>query len=205
MNSYGILLRAGAVAALALTSFSMPRANASTMTWNFIQNGWADQAGDSGTLSGSFQAAPEANGTVQLADVSYFASTFTLGLQTFKFIELGNFSFVPGSPNSLDFLAKDAFGDEVCTVSSPAGPCGIVGAPAGGFAGYFGALNPKFTSSTPDFAATTLQTLSGPVPKPAAAPEPGSMVLAGAALVFVGIFRRRVRSVLKSSTVQENV
>ena len=192
MNSQGIFLRAGSFAALALVTFFAPRADASTMTWNFIQSGWTDQAGDTGTLSGSFQAAPEANGTVQLADVSYIASTFSVGPESFKFIELGTFSFVPGSPNSLDFLAKDTFGDEVCTVSSPAGPCGIVGAPADGFAGYFGALDQKFTSSTQDFAVTILQTLPGPVPKPTAAPEPATMLLAGAALVLVGVFRRRL-------------
>lgn len=46
------------------------------LTYSFTQPGWTDAAGDTGTLNGKFTGTPETNGTIQLADLTSFTSSF---------------------------------------------------------------------------------------------------------------------------------
>jgi len=78
-----------AALALSFGLFEAGTAEGAALTYTFTQNGFTDAAGDQGTLTGMFTGTPEANGTIQLADLTSFSSSF--------------FESVAGTPNTFCF------------------------------------------------------------------------------------------------------
>jgi hypothetical protein len=103
--------------------FGTQNAFSAAVTYTFSQSGWTDGAGDVGTLTGSFTGTPEANGTIQLADLTSFLASFheTVGNvpNTFNFTAPAAFSFDTNSPSSLEFSAGSAASNiQICSGST---------------------------------------------------------------------------------------
>lgn len=208
----------GAIAAVAsLTTALSATARADTIdTFTFTEGNWSSYTVGGGvgspqssaTLTGSFTGLVEPDGFIEQKDLSAFNVEFTNNGTPFADLGLGDltlFSYdVNGGASSLDFAGLSGASHNICigaataldanctldfNVAYPAGTVGVVEA----------ALLPDFVS--PDFPSITLQSSITPVmpvtaPAPTAtAPEPASaiLLLTGAALVFVGRFRRAQR------------
>lgn len=174
---------------------------ASSIGYTFTQTGFSDGLGDPGTLSGSFVATPEADGTIQTGDVSSFTATFqeteTAGsgagkVDSFVFNQLNDLSFDTTNAGSLEFssgsLASGIIicsgGGDVNDVCEPHLPIGV----ATSSRGFFEDL-PGFGSSVAQQAATV--TALGST---SAAPEPGTLLIFGTGLTLLlagGVRRRR--------------
>lgn len=101
---------------VAFSFASIVTAHASTLTYTFSQGGWTD----GGTLTGSFSGAPEANGTIELGDLTSFTANFELTANnipnTFTFNTPTAFSFNPGSADILELASgSGAEGIELCS------------------------------------------------------------------------------------------
>ncbi len=171
--------------------FNAGTARGAAVTYTFTQPGWTDTAGDTGTLTGKFTGTPEANGTLQLADLTSFTSSFFEKVagtpETFIFNTPVAFSFDPNTPGSLEFSAGSAAADiQICSGSTDTQQICLGILPNSGGAspdvGYFFDL-PNFGPSQTRLASVeTLQ------PQPGTAPEPSSVALVGvAAGVLTGV------------------
>jgi len=185
-----------AVATLGIACLTTGYAAASTVTYNFSQGGWSDGAGDTATLAGSFTGTPQANGDVQLANLTSFQAslheTGTKGSNTFTF-NLGNttdFLYDTGI-GLLNFAAGSAASDiQLCS----GGP--DVDAVCFGLNPNSGVATPfqGFFDDLPNFGQTTTLMDSTVTPAASTAPEPGNVRLltaAGVALFGFGVAKRR--------------
>lgn len=188
-------------------------ASADTVTYAFSEAGWLNMFGTTENLSGFFTGTPEANGTLALADLSSFSAkisetnsagetkniatfgsgTGTGALTDFLYIRgLNSLTLAAsGSPASVICLGNDV-GSGLCG-SLPARPQPRPGAPPlPPVEGLFsfsvnGALN-AYTTDPPSVVKTVGL---HPVPAPATAPEPATMILCGGVLVLAAQFRLR--------------
>jgi len=185
-----------AVAMLSAPYFAaVGHASAATVSYTFSQGGWSDQAGDTGTLTGSFTGAAQANGDLALTNLTSFQADFhesgPLGTNTFIFNLVNTTDFTYDPVNGLDFAAGSAASDiqlcsggpdtnAVCFGINPNSGAATV------FSGFFDDL-PKFGQTTTTQGITVTPVVNS-------APEPGSTGLvaaAGATLLGLGVFRRR--------------
>lgn len=185
-----------ALIAFAIVAGVSSLAQASTINYTFTQNGFTDSAGDTGTLSGSFTATPEANGSVQLGDLVSFSATFQETVNgtpdSFLFVQPNDFYFDPNTDGSLNFsTGSTASGIIACSGSTDVNAvCEGLTNPIGprtSSVGFFEDL-PVFGASTTREASVVNVNGGG-----AAAPEPGSSILlaTGVALIFVGSLIKR--------------
>lgn len=185
-----------ALIAFAIAAGATSLARASTINYAFTQGGFTDSAGDPGTLTGSFTATPEANGSVQLGDLISFSATFQETVNgatdSFVFIQPNDFYYDPNTPGSLSFsTGSTTSGLIACTGSTD------VNAVCEGLTNPFGPRTNAvgFFEDLPDFGAATTRlpsavTING---GGASAPEPGSSILlaTGVALIFAGSLIKR--------------
>jgi hypothetical protein len=172
-------------------------ARASTINYAFTQSGFVDSAGDAGTLSVTFSGTPEANGLVQLGDLTSFSATFSETVNgqpdSFLFNVANDFSFNPLAPGSLTFsTGSTQSGIVACSGGADVNAvCLGLTAPAGvrsSATGFFEDLPGFGASLAYQPSVVTVTGGSGP-----ATPEPGTSVLlaTGALLMIAGSFRRR--------------
>jgi hypothetical protein len=182
---------------LSVGFFNVDAARGAALTYTFTQSGWTDSAGDTGTLTGRLTGTPESNGTIQLADLTSFTSSFFEKVagnpNTFIFNTPVAFSFDPNSPGSLEFSAGSAAANiQICSGSADTQQICLGILPNSGATsvdvGYFFDL-PNFGPSQTRLASVeTLQ------PQPGTAPEPSSVALvamAGGTFHLVWQIRRR--------------
>ena len=120
---------AAIAASLGIFCFAAGNAAASAVSYTFSQGGWSDQAGNTGTLTGTFAGSAQANGDLQLANLTSFQADFhetgPSGTNTFIFNlptttdflydpNLGTLSFASGSAASNIQLCSGADTDAVC-------------------------------------------------------------------------------------------
>jgi hypothetical protein len=181
---------------LALACLAAGHATAASVTYNFSQGGWSDAAGDTATLAGSFTGAPQANGNVQLANLTSFQAalheTGPLGTNTFNF-NLGtttDFLYDPGI-GLLNFAAGSAGADIQLCSGGPDVNAVCLGLTPG--AGAASALQ-GFFDDLPNFGQTSTLAGSTVTPVASTAPEPGNLRLlaaAGVALLAFGVVKRQ--------------
>lgn len=170
-------------------------AAAASVTYNFSQGGWSDAAGDTATLTGSFTGMPEANGNVQLGDLSNFQAslheTGPKGTNTFNFslATTTDFLYDPGI-SLLNFATGSAAADiQLCSGGLDVNAvCFGLTSPASAKTAFQG-----FFDDLPNFGQTTTLTDSTVTPVSSIAPEPGNIRLlaaGGIALFGLGIVRR---------------
>jgi hypothetical protein len=163
-------------------------------TFSFTESGYTG----GGTLTGSFTGTVEANGYIELGDLSAFNATFTVPTSVgeatglFYLTDLQLFSVLPASdgPNSsLDFYAQTpGLAQNVCVGAAAAfGLCGA----GGNFAGIGNTIGVG-DASTPNFPILQLVS-SVPSNPPAIAPEPVTYSFCGLTLIAAGLWRRRVK------------
>ena len=170
-------------------------AAASPLTYNFTQGGWP-----TGSMNGSFTGAPEANGVINLADLTSFNATFfDLPAASFPFSlsNLDGFFFNTADPYSLEFAGGSLRSNivlcsgaaetaKVCGVPPPPPPPpGGVNVRATGFFEDLPLFGPFETGSG---------TVVAPVTATASTPEPGTaslLALVAGSLLLVGGVRRR--------------
>jgi hypothetical protein len=174
--------------------FGTQNAFSAAVTYTFSQSGWTDGAGDVGTLTGSFTGTPEANGTIQLGDLTSFLASFHETVanvpNTFNFNAPAAFSFDTNSPSSLEFSAGSAASNiQICSGSTDTQQICLGISPTSGAAspdvGYFFDL-PNFGPSQTRIAA-----IVSPVSQPGTAPEPASVALVGGPAVL--LIARQIR------------
>jgi hypothetical protein len=188
------------LAALVLTLgfFNAGTVQGAALTYAFTQPGWTDAAGDTGTLTGKFTGTPETNGTIQLADLTSFTSSFFETVSgvpnTFVFNTPVAFSFDTNSPGSLEFSAGSAAANiQICSGSADTQQI-CLGIPSNSGAG---SPDVGYFFDLPDFgpSQTRLASVETLQPQPGTAPEPSSVALVAAAagmfLVVWQIKRRR--------------
>ena len=173
---------------------------ASSVTYTFTQNGFSDNNGDAGALTGSFVATPEANGTIQTADVSSFTATFhetAAGgagagkVDSFVFNVLNDLSFNTAVPSSLEF-SSGSLGSGIVLCSGGGDVNGVCVQsssprhPALDASGFFEDL-PDFGESLTKQAAIVTVPVSQ-------APEPSTLAVfaAGLGLLACGSLRGRL-------------
>jgi hypothetical protein len=184
-------------AALAFTMLAATCTNlhAGTVTYVFDQTGFVDGAGDAGTLTTTVTGTPEANGVLQLGDLTSFSAIFQETVNgvpdNFDFNVANDFYYDPNTAGSLEFstgsrqigiIACSGGGDVNSVCESFSSPGVAVDA-----SGFFEDL-PNFGPSL------TQQTAVAKISKtPSSVPEPGTNVLfaTGLALFVAGCWRRR--------------
>jgi hypothetical protein len=176
-------------------------ATATTASYTFSQGGWTDAAGDTGNLTGSFSGTPEANGNLQLADLSSFEADFhesgPKGTNTFVFSlgTINDFLYDAGI-GLLNFSAGSAASNiQLCSGPDTGSVCLGINPNSGAATalnGFFDDL-PTFGQTGTRLGATV--TFAGSTsPAGSATPEPGTvglLALGGTAFLGVGILRRR--------------
>lgn len=200
---------------MVLGAIAIPQATATTIeTFDFTLS---DFGTSDGFAMGTFSGTPEANGSIQLADLTTFMLLFTVD-HLAPYMSIGNeldgyslgnlqfFSFQPGAdgPNSsFDFQATSNTAANLCVGAAAAfGLCGV----GGDFAAVATSVlstpqNPLFYESA-QFANVTLQqplpaTLGGnpvgiaPGGPVTGTPEPGTLGLCGVVLMGLRLWRRR--------------
>lgn len=175
-------------------------ARASSTTYDFTQTGFSDSNGDPGTLSGSFVATPEANGTIQTGDVLSFTATFketaTGGagagkVDSFLFNVLNDLSYDPANPGTLEFSSGSlTSGIILCSGRGDVnGVCVTSSSP------LHAALDATgFFEDLPDFGVSLTQNAATITAVPSAqAPEPSTLAVfsTGLLLLLSGCVRRR--------------
>ena len=186
---------------------------ANTITYTFSAAGWLNMSGTSENFSGSFSGTPEADGTLALADLTSFSaimsetnsagetkdiSTFGAGAGTSA---LADFLYTPGL-NSLTLEATGSPASAICLGNDVAsGVCGSLPArpqprpgtpPLSPIEGLFSfSVNGALSAYTADLPSVIQTVGLQPVPAPATAPEPGSIVLCGGTLLLAWRFRAR--------------
>jgi hypothetical protein len=208
-----------AIIAFAIGSAVASRAAwASSITYSFTQNGFTDSLGDSGSVTGTFIATPEANGTIQKADVSKFFATFTETLtggigsgamESFVFEDaLNDFFYDPANRADFDFSTGSvASGFILCSGNNDVNTaCGVGG--VGNAFGFFEDLPENLGASiTSQLASVTALPAIGISPA-ASVPEPGTLAIfaTGLALLLAGSLRRRLRrsAEFRDSATMEN-
>jgi hypothetical protein len=78
------------------------QAQAATVSYNFTQSGFTDNAGDTGMIQGSFSGNVEASGEILMPDLSAFQADFI------EHINGSTYTFVFSLGNSVDFLTTPA-------------------------------------------------------------------------------------------------
>ena len=182
-------------------------ASAGTVSYVFSEAGWLNMFGTIENFSGSFTGTPEANGTLALADLSSFSAImsetnsagetkdiarFGSGIGTGA---LSDFVYIPGL-NSLTLQANGSPASAICLGNDVAsGLCGSLPArprprpgapPLPPVEGLFSfSVNGALSAYTTNLPSVNQTVGLHPVPAPATAPEPGSTVLCGGALVLV--------------------
>ncbi len=186
--------RLAVASTLGIFCFAAGNAAASTVSYTFSQGGWSDQAGNTGTLTGTFAGSAQANGDLKLANLTSFQADFhetgPSGTNTFIFNlptttdflydpNSGALNFASGSAASKIQLCSGADTDAVCFGIPPNSGS------ATPFSGFFYDL--------PNFGQTTTRQGSSVTPAASAVPEPGNsglLAAAGALLLGFGIFKR---------------
>jgi hypothetical protein len=189
-------IQMASISALLLAAAFIPAAaDASTIeTFTFTQTGYPL----TGMLTGTFSGVAEPNGSIQQADLTAFAASFTanLGVPTgiqvdsYSLANLQLFSFTPSmdEPNSLlDIFASVTSGTpgSICVGAVAAfGLCGL----GGNLAGVDHLIyqpNPFLWASTTQYAVVQF------VPAQSTTPEPASIGLCGLAMASAFVWRRR--------------
>ena len=194
--NYSLSRARWAVAAIGIACLAAGHATAAAVTYNFSQGGWSDGAGDTATLTGSFTGMPQANGNVQLANLTSFQAalheTGSKGLNTFNF-NLGtitDFLYDPGI-GLLNFAAGSAAADiQLCSGGIDVDAVCFGLNPNSGVATAF----QGFFDDLPNFGQTTTLTDSSVTRAASAAAEPANLRLlasAGIALFGFGVVKRR--------------
>jgi hypothetical protein len=186
-----------AVAAFGIASLAAGNVMAGTVGYTFSQGDWSDQAGDTGTLTGSFAGNAQANGALQLANLTSFEADFhesgPLGTNTFVFNLANTTDFSYDPTYGVEFAAGSAASHvQLCSGGIDTSYICFGLNPASGVATVFSG----FFDDLPNFGQTT--TRAGLIVTPAAggtaAPEPantGLLAAAGMTLLGMGAFRRR--------------
>lgn len=180
--------------ALAIACVAAGHAAAASVTYNFSQGGWSDAAGDTATLTGSFTGMPQANGDVQLGNLTSFQAslheTGPKGTNTFNFnlATTTDFLYDPGI-GLLNFATGSAAADiQLCSGGLDVNYVCFGLSPGGAVTPFQG-----FFDDLPNFGQTTTLTDSTVTPATSNAPEPGNIRLlatAGVALLGFGAAKR---------------
>lgn len=196
---------APAVLTAAIVAGTVTTAVATTVdTFSFTQAGYSGAlwSGSPGVLSGTFTGTVEANGFIELADLSSIYVQFTAGALTlYGYGPPTFFSFLPGSASTLDLATGIGVAGQACVGAVAA--FGFHGCGAGGVNGEVSGLD-----TTQDLATVTLtsqqiilppspapQPVPHPVPPPTAAmPEPSGCAMLGVGLLGLARISSRRRS-----------